>query len=184
MEGFLIKKLVQRDEKAIAAFIAEHQDVVFKTCMGYLQDYDDASDVAQETFIKAIQNIKNFKAKSSVKTRLVRIAINLSLNYLRDNKKRKLAADISEMGNVLPDEQANIHELMANTELANTLRKAIYALPERQKEVFVMFYYNDMSYKEIASQMDISVSALESLLMRAKKKLQLLLKEVYEEKIS
>lgn len=174
--NLFIEQLKKRDGKALETLVKENHEQVFKTCLGYLQNEHDAADLTQEVFLKALERIDQYKGNSKVSTWLVRIAINLSLNFIRDNKKRLMQVDISDV----QIEQDNKSSLL-NIEIKKNLRKAIYKLPEKQRKVFILSYYLDHSYKEIEELTGYSISSIESLLFRSRKKLREMLSEFYNE---
>lgn len=179
--SYTVADLQTTNSEAISAFVKEHKQAVFQTCMGYVQAEADANDITQEVFIRAISTLSDFKEKSSLKTWLIRIAINLSLNYLRDTKKFKKHVELnsvaSNYGEDTTEADFPIHQSETKKKLASAIRK----LNERQRKVFVLFYYNDLSYAEISSISNISESAVESLLQRARKNMQKELKNFYQE---
>jgi RNA polymerase sigma-70 factor, ECF subfamily len=173
--NLFIEKLLNGDSQALKAFVEENQNPVFRTCLAYLQDEHDAADLTQEVFIKALSKLNQFKGEAKLSTWLLRIAINMSLNYLRDNKKRLSKLNISAASNLESPVTRN------NPEIKKILRTAIYKLPEEQRRVFILNYHLDLSYKEISETTGYSISSIESLLFRARKKLRELLLDFYDE---
>lgn len=171
-----VEKLILGDEKCLARFVTENQDMVFKTCLGYVQNEHDAADLTQNVFIKAFEKLKQYKGEAKISTWLIRIAINLSINYLRDNKKRMLHDDISQVETTISDTNN-----FRDDETRKVVRKAIYSLPEKQRKVFILSFYLQFSYKEIAETTGLSVSSIESLLFRGRKKLKSLLHNYHKE---
>ncbi len=172
--NLFIEQLKKRDDRALEILVKENQEQVFRTCLGYLQNEHDAADLTQEVFLKAMERLDQYKANSKVSTWLVRIAINLSLNYIRDNKKRLMQVDISDT-----DIEQESKSSFQNKEIKRNLRKAIYKLPDKQRSVFILSYYLDCSHKEIEELTGYSISSIESLLFRSRKKLRELLNDFY-----
>ena len=83
----LINRLKQGDEPAFRILVEDYRKQVVNTCFGLLHNYDDAEDVAQDVFIEAFRSIHKFRGDSKIETWLYRIAINRSLNHIRNNKK-------------------------------------------------------------------------------------------------
>lgn len=179
-DQIFISKIKKGDEYAVRELVMSTRDVVFRTCLAYVQNTADAEDLTQEVYIKALGGIAKFKGESKISSWLVRIAIRLSINYLRDNKKRFNHLDL-EKADVADFNEAN---LFKTAEVRKAVRKAIFALPDKQRKVFILSFYLQMSYKEIQEVTDDSISSIESLLFRARKKLKELLQEKYEEIIS
>jgi len=90
----LVEKIKSDDRHAFGILVDKHQSLVLNTCKGFLHNEDDAHDVAQEVFIEAYRSVKKFRGDSKITTWLYRIAVNKSLNFIRDNKKHKHLSDI------------------------------------------------------------------------------------------
>jgi RNA polymerase sigma-70 factor (ECF subfamily) len=172
----LLKQIKSGDKQAIEVFVDENQQRVFTICYAYLQNIQDAEDVTQEVFIKAFEKIGQYKGDAKLSTWLIRIAINLSLNYLRDNKKRLQQVDLTSL-QLMSD---NNHPLMKK-EIKLAVRNAIYNLPEKQREVFILSFYLQLSYTEIAETTSYSISSIESLLFRARQNLRANLQNFYND---
>ena len=174
--NLFIENLQRGEEQALTALVNQNQDKVFRTCFAYVQNKEDAYDLTQETFLKVLEKINQYKGDSQISTWIIRIAINISLNFIRDNKKRLQQIDISDL-----QIETNNQENFLNKEIKKEIRKAILQLPEKQRKVFILSYYLDMNYKEISEITSYSVSSIESLLFRARRKLRTLLKDFYKE---
>ena len=171
-----ITQLKERDERAFKELVEQYQQMVFSTCLGIVHSTDDADDLTQEVFIEAFNSIDQFREDAKISTWLYRIAINKSLNYIRDNKRKRLLQSIGVL-NIpdVPDDQHNFdlpYEALLEKQRSDMIHAAIDALPKNQRTAFVLSKYEDLSYKEIAEVMEISVSSVESLLFRARKSLQ------------
>ena len=130
-------------------------------------DHDDADDVLQNTFLKVVRSIDSFQQQSSIYTWLYRIATNESINFINSKKNRQT----EEIGNVVLYKAAG-ESLMDDTKILNLLQLAINNLPEKQKLVFNMRYYDEMSYQDIAEITDTSVGALKASYHHAVKKIE------------
>ncbi len=174
--NLFIEQLQLGEKHALDLFVRENQDAIYRTCLAYVQNEFDAADITQNVFIKALEKINQYKGEAKISTWLIRIAINLSINYLRDNKKRLLQSDIAEI-----DIEENPDNKFTRAETRKAVRKAIFKLPEKQRKVFILNFYLELSYKEISEITDYSISSIESLLFRARKKLKALLQNFYKE---
>ncbi len=185
-EKKLIRKIINKDQKAFKLFVDKYQVMVINICMGFLHNRDEAKDLAQEVFIQAYLSIDKFREDASLSTWLYRITSNKALNHLRSNEKRKNDRSINSLQtdntyfDVVAGPETNSDFLMIEAERKRNLHMAIDALPENQKTAFVLSKYEDLSYKEIADVMELSVSSVESLLFRARKGLQKSLTDCYE----
>jgi len=186
-ENEIIQKLQQGNEQAFRQLIENYQKLVVNTCYGLLQNTEDAEDIAQDVFVEVFRSVGNFRADSKISTWLYRIAVNRSLNHIRDNKKRKWFQSFDD---VVKEKNQQLNHYasenpgteLENQQRANILHEAIGALPENQKTAFTLNKYEDLSYKEIADIMDVSVASVESLIHRAKTGLQKKLYTCYKKK--
>jgi RNA polymerase sigma-70 factor, ECF subfamily len=189
-ETEIIDKLKQGNEAAFRELVDNYRQMVVNTCFGLLHNIDDSEDVAQDVFIEVFRSVENFRADSKISTWLYRIAVNRSLNFIRDNNKRKWFQSFSEvveskkeMLNELSHQNADdpVSEL-EHSQRALILHEAIDSLSENQRVAFTLNKYEDLSYKEITEVMNLSVSSVESLIHRAKKNLQKKLYKCYQKK--
>lgn len=132
--------------------------------------HEDADDVVQNTFIKVFKNLDKFKGNSKLYTWIYRIATNESLTFLK-NRKRRHSESIDDTeytieNNLVADEYFDAN----NAQLI--LQKAIIALPEKQKAVFNLRYYEEMPYNDISEILETSVGALKASYHHAVKKIE------------
>lgn len=141
-------------------------------------DHDLAQDVLQDTFIKAYQNFHQFKQDSQLYTWLYRIATNESLQQLNKLKRMQKTEE---------DAEYHLQNLVAENvesdadEIQTLLQKAIHTLPEKQKLVFTMRYYEDLPYEEISKILDMSVGTLKTNYHYAKQKVEDYIKQNYNQ---
>jgi RNA polymerase sigma-70 factor (ECF subfamily) len=188
-ETEIIKKLQQGDEQAFRQLVENYQKRVVNTCYGLVHSTEDAEDIAQDVFIEVFRSIQNFRADAKLSTWIYRISVNRSLNFIRDNKRRKWFLKFEE-ATPAKNQQINSATLHRETpaaeleasERANILHQTVAALPKNQKTAFTLNKYEDLSYKEIAEVMELSVSSVESLIHRAKLNLQKKLYHCYKKK--
>lgn len=133
--------------------IAQYEVAVLRTCYMYLRDRQLAEDAKQETFLKAYKALPTFRGKCSEKTWLMRIAV----NQCRDMKRSAYFrfVDCRVAVDELP---VSVQELDFGE--ADDLTKAIMDLPAKYKEVILLHFYQDMTFKEIADTLDIAVSTV------------------------
>lgn len=157
------------------------------TCYGFVHNYEDANDIAQEVFIEIFRSIKSFNEDSSLSTWIYRIATNKSLDFIRKIKRQKRWSELTRLSfnhnegleHIIADTQ-DPNSVLENKERLKILNHAIDKLAENQKAAFTLHKYEDLSYKEIAMVLDTSVSSIESLMHRAKKNLQKHLYQYYK----
>ncbi len=174
-EASLVKRLQLQDEAAYKELVATYQQMVLNTCYGFLHNYEEAEDIAQEVFIQVFKAIGSFREEARLSTWLYRIAVNKSLNKIRSRKSKfLLGLDILfEQGQSnRPVAEATPFDVLANRERAAVLHAAIDKLPANQKTAFVLSKYQGLANKKIAGVMGLTLSSVEALLNRAKKNLQ------------
>ena len=185
-ERELITQLKRNDTDAFKAIVEAWQDMVFNTALGILQNIEDAEDVAQEAFIQAFESIASFKEESKFSTWIYRITVTKSLDHLRKKKTKKrftfLKSLYNEENGQMVDPPDFLHPgvKLENKENAKKLFKAMNKLAPNQKTAFVLNKMENLSYQEVAEIMDLSSSAVDSLLQRARQNLKKELREQYE----
>jgi len=138
-------------------------------------NHDDADDVLQNTFIKVYKNINGFKGDSKLYSWMYRIATNEALNFLK-SKSKKQGISSEELQNQLLDNlQADVY--FEGDEIQLKLQKAIAILPEKQKLIFNMKYFQELKYQEISEILETSVGGLKASYHLATKKIEAYLKE-------
>lgn len=184
----LIHRLISGEDQAFRQLIETYQSMVFKTCFHILHHKEDAEDIAQDVFIEIFESIHQFRKESRLSTWLYRIAINKSLNHIRRNKVRSVFSSLDhffsrEKNTTLDPEDPssdNSPESIDYSERVTIMQKAIDSLPENQRIAFTLNKYDELSYQEIASVMELSLSSVESLIHRAKLNLQKKLVNYYK----
>ena len=179
-ENLQIDLINNHDEKACRDFIGLHKDMVFRVCFSFVNNRQDAEELTQDVFISAINSISSFKKEAQLHTWLYRIAINQSLNFIRKQNNKSFIERLrltpsveKEMVDQNNLSDGNSPETMRITEENNQmLYRSIEALKKDQRIAFTLHKIDEFSYAEVAEIMKISVSAVESLIHRAKKKLQ------------
>ena len=185
----LLEQVVSGDQNAFRLLVDKYQILVFNTCLGFVGNRQSAEDLSQDVFIEMHRSISKFRGDSRLSTWLYRIAVNKSLNYIRDNKKHMMVRSIERFFYGEKEEKLDVEDQMFGTpdapleqqQHARYLSKAIQSLPENQQIAFNLNKFEDLSYKQIAEVMDVSLSTVESLIHRAKKNLQKRLASYYKE---
>ena len=156
--------------EAFGEMIRVYTEPLYRQIRRMVQSHDDANDLLQNTFMKAWQNIENFRGDAKLSTWLYKIAINESITHLEKERKR--------MGLSIDDEEGHLINLIEadkdidGDELALQLREAIARLPEKQRLVFNMRYYDDMKYEKMSEILGTSVGALKASYHLAVKKIE------------
>ena len=179
-EEQLVARIKAGDETAFAALMEENEKMVFNVALRYTRNYDDASDVSQEVFIKAYRSIDGFKGDSKLSTWLYRITVNVCLDFARKNRLQvKSIQDMApenEDGEPfelpIPDTTYDPSALAEKKELREAILAAVDSLPAASREIVVMRDINGMSYNEIAEALHIELGTVRSRLARARIRLR------------
>ncbi len=156
--------------EAFGEMIRLYTEPLYRQIRRMVQSHEDANDLLQNTFMKAWQNIENFRGDAKLSTWLYKIAINESITHLEKERKR--------LGLSIDDEESHLINLIEadkdidGDELAKQLREAIARLPEKQRLVFNMRYYDDMKYEKMSEILGTSVGALKASYHLAVKKIE------------
>ncbi len=173
----LIRGMLNNEERFFKEFVDKYQSLVLNVCNSFLHCNSDAEDLTQEVFIEVYLSAHKFRNESKLSTWLYRIAVNRSLNFIRDNKKRKIIKNLGSFFNgneqkeyQIPDYSDLYNDLNeVENKKAELLHKAIDSLPKNQKISFTLSKFENLSYKQIAVVMNLSLPAVEGLIHRAKK---------------
>ena len=168
----LVERLRQPEScrEAFGEVVRTYSEPLYWQIRRMVESHDDANDVLQNTFLKAWQSIENFRGDAKLSTWLYKIALNESLTFLaRERKKSNMSLDDEESHLV---NLIEADEWVDGDELAKELRKAIASLPEKQRMVFNMKYYDDMKYEQMSEILGTSVGALKASYHLAVKKIE------------
>jgi RNA polymerase sigma-70 factor (ECF subfamily) len=155
--------------------------------LSIVQQAEDAEDVTQEVFVQVYQSIEGFKRESKFSTWLYRITLSKAMDHERKKKRKKRFAFVKSLFGEGNEVVVNIPDFnhpgvsLDNKEKAGILFKAMQSLPDNQRIAFVLNKVEGLSYQEISDVMDTTVSAVESLLHRAKSNLRKDLKTFYDQ---
>ena len=174
----LVADLKQENKRDLAfhTLVKKYQERLYWHIRKIVLSHDDADDVLQNTFIKVWKSIGNFREESSLYTWLYRIATNESLTFINSNKRKSFVPmnETSEflMNNLMSD------PYFEGDEIQLKLQEAILRLPEKQRLVFNMKYFDDMKYDAMSEVLDTSVGALKASFHHASKKIEEYLKNI------
>ena len=159
----LLNQYLEGDKSAISTLINKHNRRVRDYLYTMVKDRDIADDIAQETFIKAIKVIDEGRYTDNGKflSWVLRIAHNRALDYFRSQKTNTKVNESSTGYNVLGTikyADKSVEESIISEQTAAEIRSLVKLLPEEQKEVVMLRYYSDLSFKEIAEQTGVSIN--------------------------
>jgi len=160
----------ENPDYAFGLIVRRYQEKLYWHIRKIVISHEDANDVIQETFIKAWNNLGNFRGDSKLYTWLFRITNNEALSHLK-RSRRKTWIPLIDLGNKLENTMEGDYYFDGD-ELQLKFQKAILKLPEKQRLVFNMKYFDEMKYGEIAEILDTSVGALKASYHLAVKKIK------------
>ena len=163
----LLARTDRGDFSAFKCLVSRYQKSALGAARRFLGDEHEAEDLAQEAFLQVYRNAYLFRADAKFKTWFFRILTNLCLNRLK--KKRPEYLDNLPMGTPTGDDPARVFE---RRELRATVLRAVLKLPPRQRIAFILCCFEEMSYADAARCLGLSVKAVESLLVRARRTLR------------
>ncbi|HXB95385.1 MAG TPA: sigma-70 family RNA polymerase sigma factor [Puia sp.] len=160
----------EKKEKAFTAIIRKYQEKLYWHIRRMVVEHEDANDVLQNVFIRVWNGLENFREDSQLYTWLYRIATNECLSYL-EQQKRKSSVSFDEMEAGLSNKIVADKHFDPN-KLEWKLQLAIQQLPEKQRVVFTLRYYDEMPYEEMSRVLDTSEGALKASYHHAVKKIE------------
>jgi RNA polymerase sigma-70 factor (ECF subfamily) len=161
------------DDTSFELLLQRYRTPLIHFLFRMVRDPATAEDLAQEVFLRVYRARKKYSPSAKFTTWLFRIATNLALNAVRDARYRQQQLSLDESGEDerpaldVPDGRPGAVERMMDADRAARIRRAIAALPEKQRAAVLLHKYHELDYDEIARILDCSVSALKSLLFRA-----------------
>lgn len=177
----LMLKFKEGDVSAFGEIFNKYKKEVINTVYRLIGNNDEAEDLSQEIFLRIYNASKRYKPTAKFRTYLHKITMNICLSYLR--RKRilqfiSLDKFLKEKIDALPDiDNSSAEDIYLKKELSNKARKAILQLPTNQRTAIVLKTYNDLSYDEIATALNITPQAVKSLIFRARENLKKMLKD-------
>ena len=169
------KDTYQSAQMVVERLIEDYGQDVLKIAYLYVKDQQLAEDIFQEVFYKVMKNYHKFEHLSSEKTWLIRITINTCKDLLRTSWLRR----VTTFGTLEEQNQTQYEQPfdMTQSESNNELYEMIMKLPQRYKEVILLFYYEDFSYDEMAKILNIPKGTVQSRLARGREKLNKMMEE-------
>lgn len=170
----LVERLQAGDERAFEELVEEYRERVYRVAWRILRDDEDAEDAAQEAFIKIFKSIGRFEGRSSVYTWIYRITVNIALNKLKRDKFRRMVP----LGDMIRKDTrpgADPSRTTMGSEIARRIGEAVDTLPEKQRAVFTLKFYEELSHREIAEIVGCSEGTSKANYFHAIRKLRKLL---------
>lgn len=171
----LVKLAKQGDVEAFTELARRFKQKIYHTIFSFTRDHQDTDDLAQETFMQAFKSLRNFKQHSSFYTWLYRIAVNLTLNFLKKRSRGKFKEAFSENYSLhesaeTSDASPEKHSLQE--ELSKKLNEAIHSLPLLYKTSFILVVFQGMTHAQAARVLACSENTISWRMYKARKMLQ------------
>jgi RNA polymerase sigma-70 factor, ECF subfamily len=172
-DAALIERYRAGDRGAFDELVRRYQRPLYALALRYVRVEADAKDLAQRTFVKVFGALPSFRADSSFRTWIYRIAINLSLNHLRDRRREEVRAELDDaVAAPAPGSERRLLDL----ERGERLRDAIAELPPKQRLVLELRVYDELPFREVAELAGCSENAAKVNFHHAVKRLRALLR--------
>ena len=188
-EADLVRRCQAGDTEAFDELVTRYRTRVFGMIYNMVHSEEDAWDLAQDAFVKAWKSIKRFRGRSSFYTWLYRIVMNVAIDWMRKRQVKSGGTEFDEAtqlkeidpaSKTAPKADALPYETMERGEIRERIDQAIAQLTPEHRAVILMKEIEEMQYHEIAEALECSIGTVMSRLFYARKKLQNLLRDVYE----
>lgn len=180
-EKTLVQQCKRGDGQAMAALIEQYQDRLYNILLRICGNPDDAMELVQDTFVKAIENIGEFRNESSLYTWLFRIGVNLALNFCRRRNTVPLGSldeRLDAAAAVMDKNSPDPSQLAQRKEIVDLLLSALARLDDDHRVIIVLRDIEQMSYEQIAQTLDCELGTVKSRLSRARAQLRQMLEPV------
>lgn len=175
----LLQLIAKGDSKSFESLFYKYQDYVYGYSLKVLKNKQLAEDISQEVWMRVIRNSASYKPTSSVKSWIMSIASNLTIDEFRKSKKW---IDLTEeQWSSMEDPQGDLEKLFDNKQLHSKLNEAFLLLPENQRVILAMILMEELSQSEVAVRLSISVGAVKAVLFRARENLRKNLEDLNEQ---
>jgi len=155
----LVSACLEGHHEAFAILVQRHRRTVYQVCFRFVGNHEDASDLAQEAFVRAWRGLRNFKGQAALSTWLYRIAVNVCLNRVSVKKPETEPIDVRRFVDTRNEDPRSG---LLRAERAVAVRHAIAQLPDKQRATLILRTYHDLSHREIAEILGSSVGAVKA----------------------
>lgn len=162
-----IERFLAGEVGAFEELYRRYQPYVYNIAYGIVQNAEDARDVTQDVFLHVYDALPHFRGGSAFSTWLYRVTVNTAISYLR-KQKRQLQVPLDALKEFRAEETAEPEQQTARVEQQQAVQQVLAQLPEQQRAVLVLRYFQDLSLEEIAQTLNCSVAAVKVRLHRAR----------------
>jgi RNA polymerase sigma-70 factor (ECF subfamily) len=171
-DAILIDRYLAGDMTAFDELMITYERQIYRLCYRFVDNREDAMDLAQEVFIKAFEHLPSFRRESSLKTWLYRIAMNHCINH-----RKKHSQEFVEVTEYTGSVRSSVHETMEQQEQRDFFRRLVQCLPPKQKAILELRINEQLSYEEIARMSGRSISTIKASVFFALEKLRRLARD-------
>lgn len=182
-DDYLVKLAKQGDVEAFTELARRFKQKIYHTIFSFTRNHQDTDDLAQETFMQAFKSLRNFRQHSSFYTWLYRIAVNLTLNFLKkrsSEKTRKIFSEDYSLHENVETSNTSPEKHSLKKELSEKLNEAIHSLPLPYKTSFILVVFRGMTHAQAARVLSCSENTISWRIFKARKMLQDILRPYLE----
>jgi RNA polymerase sigma-70 factor (ECF subfamily) len=183
----LVKRAKKNDPKAFERLLQKYRKSVYYMLLKMVNNTDDAEDLTQEAFAKAFNSLAKFDSKYAFSTWLFRIATNNCIDFIRKKRIQTVSIDTSyqnddgdSMSFDIRDTSLNPNEVMLKQQRKEYLKKAVERLPAKYKRLVDLRYFQELSYEEVATELELPLGTVKAQLFRARELLSQELKHMQD----
>lgn len=171
----LVAEAVAGRREAFDVIVERHRRAVYQVCYRFVNNHEDARDLAQDTFVRAWRGLRSFRGQAALATWLYRIAVNVCLN--RVTAKGPAIEPLDRVERLADDHAEDARGALLRAERAEAVRRAIAALPRKQRATVILRVYHGLSHQQIATILGSSVGAAKANLFHALASLKRILED-------
>ena len=182
-DDYYIKKILEGDSKSFGVIVERYQNMVFALALKMLKHREESEEVSQDTFIKVYKSLSKFNGESKFSTWIYRIAYNTCLDRIKKNSKYNNDVEINDVTSNEIFQAENIFDSLENKERSIIIKECMDKLPEDERVIMHLFYFEELSLKEIVDIVSLNEGNVKVKLFRGRKKLFSIFKESVEPEI-
>ncbi|PHR74096.1 MAG: RNA polymerase [Lutibacter sp.] len=182
-DDYYIKKILKGDSNSFGIIVERYQNMVFALALKMLKHREESEEVSQDTFIKVYKSLSKFNGESKFSTWIYRIAYNTCLDRIKKNSKYNNDVEINDITSNEIFQVENIFDSLENKERSIIIKECMDKLPEDERIIMHLFYFEELSLKEIVDIVSVNEGNVKVKLFRARKKLFSIFKESVEPEI-
>ncbi|WP_435416238.1 RNA polymerase sigma factor [Polaribacter aestuariivivens] len=179
-DQLIINKVLKGNTNAFSELINTYKDLVFSLAVKITKNREEAEEISQDTFVKAYKNLSKFKGDSKFSTWLYRITYHTCLDALKKNKKHTNSFELNEITLNQIQTTDNALQTLERKERAKIMDRCLLQLPEEERSILWLFYYKELSLREIIEVTSLSEANIKVKLHRGRKKLLTIVKDTFE----